>query len=172
MRYAVAILCALALGPLHLRAATILAYVEEAGQTAGGAEARPVKEALLGVLFDRGHIVFDPGGMSITDVSWQTGDSPTLLAMATAGGAELILLVRAEARSVSRDKGGPTVEVAASYRIIAVASGRPRAAASGVITATNQGREQEMGPVAVARTAGAAVATAAHGLIGSLGSAQ
>jgi len=134
-------------------AATVLVYVEETG-SAGTADApRPFRDALLGGLFDRGHIVFDLGESTAGDIDWTSGASPTLEGIAAAGGAEMYAVSRVVIRLTTRAGGRPTAEVGADYFVIRLSAGSATAVAKGRVSATNRGREDEVDAVAVARSA-------------------
>jgi hypothetical protein len=159
---ATAVALALAAAPARATAATVLAYVEETGGAPQAEYPHPVRDGLLGRLFDLGHIVFDLGDELVRDVDWRTGHSTSLLALATEGRAELIVVARSETRVTPRERGRPLVEVTLSYHVLDASGRWVRSVASGILSATNRGKEDATDATAMIRRLGADAAEAAQ----------
>ena len=162
LHFALASILAFATAAAVAPAATVMVYVEEVGEGASTQDPRPVRDGLLGGLFDRGHIVFDVGETKADGVDWETGESSTLTAIAVEGGAELLVLARSEIRLTRREGSRPLVEVSLTYHVVDLSDPSARGVASGLLSSSNRGKEDEADASAVARGIGTELAAAVH----------
>jgi hypothetical protein len=164
MRILIALALALAAVPATLPASTILVYVDESGAPVSVGNGHTLRDAVLNGLFDRGHIVFDPGEGAVEDVAWDTGQSSILARLADEGGAAIIVVARAVATETPRDKGRPTVAIEVRYVVLDASATRPVSAGAGVVHGSNAGKEDEQDWQAVAVGVGRDVAAAVDAL--------
>jgi hypothetical protein len=162
LHFALASILAFATAAAVAPAATVMVYVEEVGEGASIQAPRPVRDGLMGGLFDRGDIVFDVGETKADGVDWGTGKSSALEAIAVEGGAELLVLARSEMSLTRREGGRPLVEVSLTYHVIDLSDRSARGVASGLLSGSNRGKEDEADATAVARGIGTELAAAVH----------
>lgn len=160
LQIALASLLVLVATPTIVPAATVMVYVEELGEGASPQDPRPVRDGLLGGLFDRGQIVFDSGETKVAMIDWETGESSTLATMAVEGGAEILVIVRSQMRVTRREGGRPLVEVTLSYHVTDLYNQTSPRVASGRLSSSNSGRENETDATAVAQGIGTELAAA------------
>ena len=162
MRFLFALLAVFAAAPAVLPAAGVLVYIEETGDVILAQNGHPIRDEVLAGLFDRGYIVFDPGEDSVGDVAWASGETASLLRAAVEGGAGVIVVARSEARATKREQGRPVVEASLVYFVLRVSESGANAIASGSLSASNRGKEEEVSAEAVVHELGASLAAAVY----------
>ncbi len=115
---------------------TLLLAVYETVDSQPGELPPPVTEGLFDALFEAGHIVFNTRDGS------HIPPKAELLSIAASGGAGYVLEVSVEYTRTPQAKGSATIDAAARFRLFAADSGD--LLASGILSDSNRGDEEDV----------------------------
>lgn len=151
--------CVLFLGiAFAAHAQTVLVYVDDRIDGLSGPGRTAVRNGIHDALFEAGYVFFDPGTRVMSDVDWSTGVSPDLRDAAIDGGADVLLVARAETVTARRDGGRPRVDTQVRVYVLRLRGYTLTSVAATQLQSSNQGREDTVDTDALGKETGAQVA--------------